>query len=114
MSISISGDLSSTLTSSLTQSSATSKSSALESKLSNGLEDATDEETMEVCKDFEAYLLEQMFKEMEKTVKIGDDDEENEYMEYFGDMQYQQYAEQIADSGQLGIAQMLYESMKNN
>ena len=83
----------------------------LKDSLAGGVDDATDEELMDVCKSFESYLWEQVFKEMKKTVpeseKVG-----HEYLDYFGDMQYQQYASDIAESGNLGIAQMLYESMK--
>lgn len=88
-----------------------SKTQELESKLSSGgLKDATDEELMEACKSFETYFVEQVFKEMKKTVHSSDD--ENDYMQYFGDTMTEQYAQTITDSGQLGIAQMLYESMK--
>lgn len=75
--------------------------------------DATDEELMDACKSFESYLLEQVFKNMEKTV-MKDDEEENDYLTQFGDMLYENYAEQATKQGDLGIAQTLYESMKRN
>ncbi len=78
----------------------------------NNINNASDEELMQVCEDFESYLVEQVFKAMEKTV--GKDEEENEYMQYFGDNLYQEYAADIADKGDLGIAQTLYESMKRD
>lgn len=84
----------------------------LNSKLQSDFEKATDEELMNVCKSFESYFVEQMFKEMKKSVPQAE--EENEYLSYFGDMLYQKYAENVTDSGDLGIAQMLYESMKRN
>lgn len=71
-----------------------------------------DEQMKEVCKSFETYFVEQLFKEMKKTVPSSDD--ENEYMNYFGDMLYTEYANEISDNDGLGIAQMLYESMKRN
>jgi flagellar protein FlgJ len=80
--------------------------------LNNG--EASDEELMDACKGFEAYLLEQVFKGMEKTVMKNDDEEENDYVTQFGDMLYEEYAEQATESSNLGIAQMLYESMKRN
>ncbi|MDF2539026.1 MAG: hypothetical protein K0S76_2047 [Herbinix sp.] len=73
---------------------------------------ATDEEMMEVCKSFEAYLLEQVMKEMKKTIPT--DEKENPYLEQFGDMQYQEYAKNATEGQGIGIAQMLYESMKRN
>lgn len=84
--------------------------SKLEERLKYNLENSTDEELMDVCKSFEAYFVEQMFKEMKKTVPQST--LSNEYMDYFGDMLYQEYAEDVTDRGDLGIAQMLYESMK--
>lgn len=94
---------------SLYNTSASSNTSKLESLSSSSLENAEDEELLEACKSFETYFVEQVFKEMAKTVERSD---ENEYTEYFGDMLYQQYAEDVTESGSLGIAQLLYESMK--
>lgn len=75
------------------------------------LEHASEDKLFEVCKSFEAYFVEQVFKEMKKSVSS---EEDGEYTKYFGEMLTQQYAEQTADTGELGIAQMLYESMKRN
>lgn len=92
-------------------------------KLSNSLDKdltkATDEELMSVCKDFEAYFLEQVFKSMQKMVP------EHEYessstknmVEYFQDEMVSEYAKQATEGGDgkgLGLAQMLYEQMKRN
>ncbi len=85
--------------------------SKLESTLASGLTNATDEELMDACKSFEAYLVEQVFTKV-KDALTDSEEEENEYTSAFGDMLYQKYAEDISDSGQLGIAQQLYESMK--
>ena len=90
------------------------KASKLQSSLAginNG--EATDEEMMEVCKEFEAYLMEKVMKQM-KDVMTDSEEEENDYMSYFGDMMYQEYAKTIAENGELGLAQQLYESMKRN
>lgn len=88
------------------------KTSGLEATLKNS-EDATDEELMEACKSFESYLLEQVFKGMEKTI-LKDEEEENDYLAQFGDKLYEEYAKDAAENGSLGIAQLLYESMKRN
>lgn len=86
-----------------------SNTNKLETLSSETLENAEDKELLEACKTFETYFVEQVFKEMEKTVHRSD---ENEYTEYFGEMLYQNYAEEVSNSGSLGIAQVLYESMK--
>ena len=46
----------------LTSSASQNKASALESKLDSDYSNSSDEELMEVCKEFEAYFLEQVFE----------------------------------------------------
>ncbi|MBR6537208.1 MAG: rod-binding protein [Lachnospiraceae bacterium] len=90
------------------------KAVGLQNKLSGiNKESATDEELMEVCKEFEAYLVEQVFDRM-KDAMTDSEEEESDYLNYFGDMMYQEYANTIAQNGELGLAQQLYESMKRN
>jgi len=111
MSIGLSSEL---LYSQMQKSKNDTKAIGLQNKLSgiNG-ETATDEEIMEVCKEFEAYLVEQVFDQM-KDALTDTEEEEGDYLTYFGDMLYQEYAKQIAENGELGLAQQLYESMKQN
>ena len=68
--------------------------------------EATDEEMLAACKEFEAYLVEQVYKQVQSTIK-SDSDEDDTY-----DLQAQQYAKLVSDQGKLGLAQQLYESMK--
>ena len=92
----------------------TARTSGLEQKLTGGsMIEATDEELMDACKEFEAYLVEQVLKQVKESIPKTEE-EENQYTEYFGDMMLQEYASAITDQGSLGIAQKLYESMKNN
>lgn len=74
--------------------------------------DTDDDTLMEACKSFETYLVEQVYKEMEKTVK--DEEDENEYLACFGDTLIQEYAKATTESGSLGLAQKLFQSIKNN
>ncbi len=90
----------------------TGKADSITSTLTNS--SASDEELMEACKSFESYLLEQVFKGMEKTVMKDEDEKENDYLAQFGDMLYEKYAEDTAENQSVGIAQMLYDSMKRN
>lgn len=90
----------------------TSKSNNVESMLKK--DSATDEELMEACKGFETYLLEQVFKGMEKTVMKNEDEKENDYMAQFGDKLHEEYAKAVTENQSIGLAQMLYESMKRN
>ena len=91
-----------------------SKAAALESKLSGGkLEEATDEELMEVCKSFESYLLEKVLEKTKKTLTDSEEDD-SPYMNLFGDRLYAEYADQITEHGELGLAQQLYNAMKRD
>lgn len=100
------------------QQSMTNASNAKAEKLSSSLSSiengtATDAELMEACKEFESYLVEQVIKSTKKAM-LRDEDSEGEYMKMFGDTLNQSYAEMITENADLGIAQMLYESMKRN
>ena len=88
------------------------KTQDLKNSLDN-INSASDEELMEVCKEFETYMLEQVIKSMEST--IGKEEEDStSYMSMFGDNLTNSYAKAILDQGEIGLAQMLYESMKRN
>lgn len=88
-------------------------SSTLQSTLGNINSSTDDEELLEVCKSFESYFVQQVI-EQAKTSLIGkDEEEEGEYMQYFGDILNEQYANMIVENGGTGLAQQLYDSMKN-
>ncbi len=75
------------------------------------------EETLEACKQFEAYLIQQMYKNMQETVSLfSDEDEESSssssYVDMFQDNYLEEIANQMMNSGQgLGIAEQLYDSI---
>ena len=77
---------------------------------------ATDEELMDVCKQFEAYFLEQVFKQMTNTLE-GDEyssSSTSTLVDYFKDEMIQEIASESTEQNSLGLAQMLYEQMKRN
>ena len=90
--------------------------SKLEETLNSDLSKATEDELMDVCKDFEAYFTEQMFKAMQKM--IPESEEVSSYtrqiQDYYKEQRVQSFADQSANGDGLGIAQMLYEQMKRN
>ena len=89
--------------------------SALSSKLKQtNASEATDEELLDACKEFESYLVEQVMKQVQDSIPKSDEEKDNKYLDYFGDMMLQEYASVLTEQGDLGIAQKLYESMKNN
>ena len=81
--------------------------------------DAEDAELLKACKQFEAYLWEQVLKEMDKSVKLfrGDDEEEGyagNMVDTFKDTYIQTIATQLTEEGQgaNSLSQTLYEQMK--
>lgn len=77
---------------------------------------ATDDELMDVCKQFEAYFLEQCFKEMIGTLH-GEDyssSSTSTLVDYFKDEMVQEVAKQSTEKNGLGLAQQLYDQMKRN
>ena len=100
----------------LTSSASQSKASALESKLDSDYSNSSDEELMEVCKEFEAYFLEQVFDAMLETTKVFSDEEESSYatkmVDYFKDSAVQELTQQATNQNGIGIAKTLYEQMK--
>ena len=89
----------------------------LTSTIQNAKEDA---EMLNACKEFEAYMVEQMYKNMEKISKLFSDEEDkdsegSEYLDMFSDTYLQDISSKMMSSGQsLGIAEQLYNSIKRN
>lgn len=77
---------------------------------------ASDAELMDACKKFEAYFLEQCFKEMLKTT--GKDEfsssSTSTLVDYYKDAFVQKISEESTETQSLGLAQMLFEQMKRN
>ncbi len=96
--------------------SATVQNSSVSNKASSDYSNATDEELMDACKEFESYFLEQVFKEMQKTIiKAEEETSANSSMQdYFEEEMVKEFAAQSTDQNPLGLAQMLYEQMKRN
>ena len=95
---------------SYSQNASAASTSSTESALSSISSDSSDEELMSACKSFESYFVQKMIEQMKSTVDSEDDD--GEYMQYFGDTLNETIADEITDSGQIGLAQQLYDSMK--
>ncbi len=82
----------------------------------NDYSKASDEELMEACKEFEAYLWEQVLSEMTKNVNFGVDADSTSstMVDYFKDEAMKEIAGQITESTTSSLAQSLYEQMKRN
>ena len=80
---------------------------------------ATDEELMEACRQFESYLLEQVMKEMQKTVDIFNKDKDKDssvsrLTSFFKDSTVTELCKASTDKNSLGIARMMYENLKHS
>ena len=91
---------------------------ALQKKLENVSDKSSDDELWAACKSFEAYFLEQMFKEMQKSVdalKPESGDKSNETLvDYFKSQTLQDISATAVETQSNGFAQMLYENLKRN
>ncbi len=87
----------------------------LSGKLGGVDSDASADELKEVCKEFESYFLEQVYKEMFKT--IGSEEGDGplaSLVDYFKDGAIQSLASQTTEQTGGPLAQQLYEQMKRN
>ncbi len=94
----------------------TASTNSITSKLSGDYSDATEDELLEACKEFEAYFVEQILKNVD-TALVGEDEDStsiSQLKDYATDGLYQEYAKMITDRGSLGLAQELYEQMQRN
>lgn len=90
--------------------------SKLENQLKTDYSQADDEELMDACKQFEAYFLEQMFKEMMDTIPESESTSgsTSSMVDFYKDQMIQNIASESVEQNSLGLAQMLYEQMKRN
>ena len=86
----------------------------LKAKL-NSSSNATDDELMAVCKEFEAYFTEQVYKEMLKPIPQREGEKNSALVDYLKDMTVSEIAKESIDDGNgIGLAQSLYEQMRRN
>lgn len=73
--------------------------------------DSGDKELMKVCQEFEAIMLDMMFKQMKATVVKSDLIEQDPGTEIFESMRDEQLMQQASKTGTLGLAQSLYKQL---
>lgn len=89
--------------------------SKLQQQLDTDFTKATDDELMDACKQFESYFLEQVFKEMVKTIPREEKSGSiSTLKDYYEDQMVQNLAAESTEQSSMGLAQMLYEQMKRN
>lgn len=92
-------------------------SNDMSKKLKKDMSGASDEELMDVCKEFEAYFIEQVFKNMKKSMvpqSTSQSGADATLKDFYEDKLMSEYAAGAAKQSENGLAQMLYEQMKRN
>ena len=91
---------------------------ALQKKLENTSAKSTDDEHWQACTGFEAYFMEQIYKEMQKSVDALKPDNQDKststLVDYFKNQTLQEVCADSVDTQSNGFAQMLYENLKRN
>ena len=85
--------------------------SSLSSMKRSGVSSAEEAKLKEACRDFESLFIKQMLDTMRKTVDKGELLNGGMAENIFEDMLYDQYATKMADSGDFGIAKMMYNEL---
>ena len=98
------------------QESKNASAAALQKKLENTTSKASDDELWQACKGFESYFMEQIYKEMQKSVdalKSDDHDKSTQTLvDYFKNQTLQEICSDSVETQSNGFAQMLYENLK--
>ena len=89
---------------------------AIQNKINSTSSSSTDDELWAACKSFEAYFMEQIYKEMQKSVDAlkpeTSDKPTTNLVDFFKDQTLQQVCSDATDTQSNGFAQMLYENLK--
>ncbi|MBI9103071.1 MAG: rod-binding protein [Spirochaetales bacterium] len=72
-----------------------------------------DNKLRETCVDFESIFVKQMLDSMKKTVQKSGLNDGGFAEDIYQDMLYDEYAKEIAQTANLGIADMMYKQLSN-
>lgn len=90
----------------------------LEDTLQSDLSKASDEELKNVCKDFESYFTEMVFKEMWKSIpdyEQSSDSASNQMKDYYQEQLISTWSKMSAQGHNgTGLANQMYEQIKRN
>lgn len=96
--------------------SAADNSSAAKRATERDYSKSTDAEMLDACKKFEAYFIEQVLKEVKKTIPENEemDGPTSNLVDYFKDNMIQEFSAKIQETSGIGLAQQMFEQMKRN
>lgn len=73
----------------------------------------TDEELLKTCRDFESLFVNQMFKEMRKTIPKDGLIPTSQEQELFTGMFDEEVSKMISNSGRMGLAEMMFQQLRD-
>lgn len=79
--------------------------------IDQAIKERDDQELKKACEEFEAYYVQQLFKEMRKTIPDGGMFEESNEKDIYTDMLDTEYSAVISKSNGTGIADVLYKQL---
>lgn len=74
-------------------------------------QEGDDESLKEVCQEFEAYFIQQLFKEMKNTVPDGGLIGKSQGEDIFEEMLYEEYAKEASKGMGIGITDIMYQQL---
>ena len=102
----------------LSNTQSTAVNNAISSKVSSVNKDSTDAELLDACKQFEAYLWEQVYKNVDKTTNLFGSQSDGSYagnmVNMFSDTLIQEVSKMSVSEGDNSLAMRLYEQLKRN
>jgi peptidoglycan hydrolase FlgJ len=75
---------------------------------------AEEKKLQDTCKQFESVFLNQLFTQMRKSIPKNDLFGDGKDREMFDEMMDTERAKSWSDTGGIGLANLLYQQMKNN
>lgn len=82
-----------------------------EAAIKEAMEKKDEEKLKKACQEFEGYFLQQLFKEMRKTIPESNLFEKSAGREIYEDVLYEEYSKNISRGSGMGIADMLYKQL---
>ena len=102
----------------LSNTQSTAVNNAISSKVNSISKDSTDAELLDACKQFEAYLWEQVYKNVDKTTNLFGSQSDGSYagnmVNMFSDNLIQEVSKMSVSEGDNSLAMRLYEQLKRN
>ena len=102
----------------LSNTQSTAVNNAISSKVNSISKDSTEAELLDACKQFEAYLWEQVYKNVDKTTNVFGSQSDGSYagnmVNMFSDNLIQEVSKMSAGEGDNSLAMRLYEQLKRN